>query len=54
MIYHTLADLPEWGRGAVEKLMAKGAIRGAENGKLELTEDLLRMCVLLERLGLCE
>ena len=54
VIYHTLADLPEWGRGAVEKLMAKGALRGAEGGKLELTEDLLRVCVLLERLGLCE
>ncbi len=54
MVYETYADLPDWAKGAVKKLMDKGAMRGDEKGNLNLSEDMARMCVLLDRLELCE
>ena len=52
LVYQTLAEVPQWGKEAVSVLMEKGALRGGGDGKLELSEDLLRMIVILHRLGL--
>ena len=53
MIYNYVDyNMPEWARGTIEKLRRKGALQGNENGELELTDDLLRMLVINDRMGL--
>lgn len=51
-IYKTLNDVPTWGKPTVEKLVNKKAIQGDENGDLNISNDLLRMLVIHDRLGL--
>lgn len=57
-IYRTLADVPDWGKAAVEAAMAKDGIDGNKilvgvgDGKLDLTEIDLRSIVREYRLGL--
>lgn len=53
MIYNYVDNnMPEWARATVQKLMNKGALKGNENGELGLTDDLLRMLVINDRMGL--
>lgn len=52
MIYKTLEDIPAWGKPTVEKLVNKKAIQGDENGDLNISNDLLRILVIHDRLGL--
>lgn len=53
MIYNYVDDnMPAWARPTVQKLMNKGALKGNENGELGLTDDLLRMLVINDRMGL--
>lgn len=59
-IYTTLADVPAWGRPAVERAMrtptkadpAKMVIQGDQYGKLHITPDYLQVVVTLDKLGL--
>ena len=48
--YHTLQEVPEWGRETVSKLVKRGLLQGDGNG-LGLTYDLLRTLVLSDRAG---
>lgn len=50
-VYRTLEEVPAWGRGAVERLVTRGALRGNERGELNLSADLLRTLVILDRLS---
>lgn len=50
--YKTLNDVPAWGKPTIEKLINKNALRGDENGNLNITNDLLRTLVIHDRLGL--
>lgn len=50
--YKTLEDIPAWGKPTVEKLVNKKAIQGDENGDLNISNDLLRMLVIHDRLGI--
>lgn len=51
-IYNYIDDnMPEWARETVQKLVDKDILRGDENG-LNLTEDMLRLLVINDRLGL--
>ena len=52
MIYKTLEDIPAWGKSTIEKLINKNALKGDENGNLNITNDLLRTLVIHDRLGL--
>lgn len=52
MIYKTLNDISAWGKPTVEKLVNKKAIQGDENGNLNISNDLLRILVIHDRLGL--
>ena len=45
-------NMPEWAKPTVQKLMDRGALKGNENGELGLTEELLRMLVINDRMGL--
>lgn len=50
MRYEKLEEIPEWGKPAIKKLMEKGILKGNEKG-LDLSEDMLRMLVILDRAG---
>jgi len=52
MIYAWVDDnMPEWARATVTKLMQNGYLKGDEEGKLNLTYDMLRIMVILDRAG---
>ena len=51
-IYDYIDDnMPDWARPTITKLVSKGFLQGDENGKLGLTEDLMRMLVINDRAG---
>ena len=52
--YKTLADVPEWYRGAVRKAVDKGALNGTGGGELNVSEDLCRTLTVLDRLGMLD
>jgi hypothetical protein len=50
MVYAWMDDnMPEWARATVQKLYDRGILKGGSDGKLNLTEDMLRVLVLLDR-----
>ncbi len=52
MIYSWVDDnMPEWARPTVTKLVDRGFLKGDEEGKLNLTDDMLRILVVLDRAG---
>lgn len=52
MIYNYMDEnMPEWAKQTVQKLMDKGALKGNERGELGLTEELLRILVINDRMG---
>lgn len=50
-VFVSKEDVPEWGKKTVEKLLFSGALNGDDKGNLNLSVDLLRMFVVLDRLG---
>ena len=50
--YEKVADVPDWGIATINKLMSKGAIIGDETGKINLSDDMLRILVINDRMGL--
>lgn len=50
-IYRYTADVPEWARETVQKLLDLGIYKGAAPDDLNLTEDIMRVLVILERAG---
>lgn len=52
MIYAWVDDnMPEWARPTIQKLMDKGYLKGDEEGKLNLNDEMLRTFVILDRAG---
>lgn len=49
--YKTLKDVPSWYRPSVQKVVEKGALKGDQNGVLNVSEDLCRTLTVLDRLG---
>lgn len=49
-VFDTEEAVPEWGRATIEKLTKRGLLRG-EDGKLALSEEMLRVFVVLDRAG---
>lgn len=47
--YNKVAELPEWAKPTIQKLMTKGLLKGDEKGNLNLSEDMVRMLVILDR-----
>ena len=45
-------NMPEWARAAISDLQAKGALKGDENGKLNLSQADIRLYTILYRLNL--
>ena len=53
MIYAWVDDnMPEWAKPTITKLMAKGYLKGDEEGKLGLDDNILRMLVINDRAGI--
>ena len=50
--YKTIGDVPADYRPAVQKLLDKGALKGYGDGTINVSEDLCRTAVILDRLGL--
>ena len=48
-VYDTAESVPEWGRGTVDKLLSGDLLRA--DGKLALSEEMLRVLVVLDRAG---
>lgn len=51
-VYTTIADVPDWGKETVEKLVSKGWLNGEGDGKLNLPEEMLRVLVINDRAGI--
>lgn len=51
-VYHYTAELPEWGRPTIQKLLDKGLYKGASESELNLPDNLLRTLVINDRAGL--
>lgn len=49
--YKTLKDVPSWYRPSIQKVVDKGALKGDQNGVLNVSEDLCRTLTVLDRLG---
>ena len=51
MRYHTLEQVPGYARDTIEKLVADGSLRGIAEDDLGLSEELIRILVILDRRG---
>ena len=51
MEIRTISDVPEYARATIEKLTADGSLRGIAPDNLGLTEELIRILVILDRRG---
>ncbi len=53
MIYDYMDNnMPEWAKPTIQKLMDKDLLKGDEKGRLGLTMDMIKMCVINDRAGL--
>lgn len=50
--YRTLEQVPPFARATIEKLIADGSLRGVSSDDLDLSEELIRILVILDRRGL--
>lgn len=49
--YNWTLACPKWAQDTVHKLLQKGYLKGDQNGQLNLSEDMCRMLVILDRAG---
>lgn len=50
-VYTTIANVPEWGKATVDKLMKKGYLKG-DGGGLNISDTMLRVLVINDRAGI--
>ena len=51
IMYPKLENVPDWARQTIAKLMEKDLLRGDEKGNLNLSKDMTRTMVILDRAG---
>jgi len=51
IVYKRIENVPDWAKPTVEKIVEKGYLQGDEKGNLNLSADLTRMLVILDRAG---
>jgi len=51
-VYNHMEQVPDWAKNSVAKLVERGALVGDGQGNLNLSQDLTRTLVILDRLGL--
>ena len=47
--YNKVSEMPEWARKEAQELIDSGALKGDENGNLDLSEDMLRVLLINKR-----
>ena len=52
LIYKTIADVPDWGRPLVQKLIDRKSLAGDGKGNINLPESTLKTLAILEREGI--
>lgn len=50
-MYKTFANVPAWAQVTVKKLMDAGALKGDSNGNINISDDMCRTFVILDRMG---
>ena len=48
--YNSVNELPEWAQEETQKLIDRGALKGDENGNLDVTMDMLRTMLVCQRM----
>lgn len=51
-IYHTFNEIPDYAKDTIKKLMDRKILIGDEKGKIDLTNDMVRILVILDRSGI--
>ena len=51
-VYHYTEEMPTWARPTMQKLMDRGVYKGSAEDDLNLTEDIMRTLVILDRAGI--
>jgi len=54
VVYRYTLDVPVWARATIQKLLDKGYYKGLADDDLNLSEDVMRTLVILDRAGLFE
>lgn len=49
IVYKSVDDIPYWGIDTVKKLIDQGKLRGDQNGDINISQDLLRALVVMNR-----
>lgn len=49
IVYKTVNDIPDWAIDTVKKLIAEGKLKGDQYGNLNISQDLLRALVIMNR-----
>jgi N-acetylmuramoyl-L-alanine amidase len=49
VMYKTMENVPDWAKSTVQKLVDAGHLQGDQNGDLNLTHDMTRVLVVLDR-----
>jgi N-acetylmuramoyl-L-alanine amidase CwlA len=49
--YEMVKDIPDWGKATIDKLIAAKALALPPNGKINLSDDMLRTFVINDRMG---
>lgn len=48
--YNTVAEMPAWAREEAQRLIDCGALKGGTDGRLDLSEDMLRTMIVCQRM----
>ena len=48
--YNTVAEMPAWAREEAQRLIDRGALQGNTDGKLDVSEDMLRTMIVCQRM----
>ena len=48
--YDSVAEMPQWARADAQRLIDRGALQGNTDGKLDVSEDMLRTMIVCQRM----
>ena len=48
--YNTVAEMPAWAREEAQRLIDCGALKGGTDGRLDLSDDMLRTMIVCQRM----
>ena len=48
--YNKIDDVPAWARSDAQRLIDRGALQGNTDGKLDVSEDMLRTMIVCQRM----